>query len=467
MSKFPKFSKPPKGFKLNFSDLDDSSDDDTKTQQSKIKTKTDVQPQQTPEQSSEENDTGNDGSSSEDSSGESDAKFSSKSGSFKVVSGSSYSKKNGQKPVTRKFRKTIKTKPDGTQVINEFNFNELPSGAESDSDSGATGSTGCTGTTGCTGPTGSESESEPECENQHTCKRGPQGPPGPRGQKGPTGPTGDTGPTGATGSTGADGARGKRGETGATGATGPPGPVIGVTGPTGSTGATGHTGATGSTGSTGAQGIQGVQGVTGATGSQGATGPVGPSYTGEGYAMLMSGPIGATGPTGTIPTSAPFPVPIMFLTSGSMGSHWVLNTPGNLTCQRNGVYKFEYRIITTNTQTQITPSTPASAAWCSMNQNGSLIPESWSQIVYNLALGVTGTNSAVQTTMSAAFLVTASNGDVFTANFYPSANFVVMDGAAIGSLYNFSPYLTPPSNYSDYPFVLVITQERHGLAVAP
>ena len=106
----------------------------------------------------------------------------------------------------------------------------------------------------------------------------------------------------------------------------------------------------------------------------------------------MSGPIGATGPTGTIPTSAPFPVPIMFLTSENMGSHWVLNTPGNFNLPK----KWSLQVSNIKSSLQIHKLKllqvhAPSAAWCSMNQNGSLIPESWSQIVYNLALGVTRT----------------------------------------------------------------------------
>lgn len=72
-----------------------------------------------------------------------------------------------------------------------------------------------------------------------------------------------------------------------------------LSGPIGATGPTGVTGATGPTGITGATGPTGVIGATGPTGITGATGPTGPiGITGATGPTGITGPTGPTGPTG-------------------------------------------------------------------------------------------------------------------------------------------------------------------------
>ena len=128
-----------------------------------------------------------------------------------------------------------------------------------------------------------------------------------------TGPQGLTGPTGqsVTGPTGPSGSdAGLTGQVGVSGAQGPTGPQGGtggtVTGPAGATGPSGAQGSSGGQGPTGAQGGTGASttgpaGATGPSGAQGSQGNTGPSGAAGGTVTGPTGPQGGSGDTVTGP----------------------------------------------------------------------------------------------------------------------------------------------------------------------
>jgi hypothetical protein len=131
---------------------------------------------------------------------------------------------------------------------------------------------------------------------------GPSGAQGPKGMQGPQGPTGTMGQMGPQGPVGPAGVVGPPGDTGATGPIGLAG-EMGQQGPEGPTGPTGATGPTGPMGASGVNGVNGTQFYTLGGGDLGSN-----VELLFGYATVLGGPSGPTGPGCNTPTCSTTPV---------------------------------------------------------------------------------------------------------------------------------------------------------------